>query len=106
MADSSAAIGPIEFGAGRLAPLGVPVVPEVRITARPATAGGGSGVLDAGGDELAKGRVLAADRRPTKQTRPTPGVVHSVAELAVVDQARRALALHHLGHLGPSERRC
>ena len=44
--ENSAAAGPSELGVGREAPLGVPVVPEVRITALPisdgATTGSGS----------------------------------------------------------------
>ena len=37
---SSAAIGSIDFGWERLAPFGVPVVPEVRIVALPGSLGG------------------------------------------------------------------
>ena len=37
---SSAAIGSIDFGCARLAPFGVPVVPEVRIVALPGSFGG------------------------------------------------------------------
>ena len=70
MADSSAAIGPIELGAGRLAPLGVPVVPEVRITARPATAGGGSGVSTRVAMSSPRD-VSSPPPSATKQTRPT-----------------------------------
>jgi hypothetical protein len=40
MTDSSAATGSRFFGCERAAPLGVPVVPEVRIVARPRAAGG------------------------------------------------------------------
>ncbi len=41
--ESIAASGSIESGCLRLAPLGVPVVPEVRITTRPCSAGGSNG---------------------------------------------------------------
>ena len=68
MAESSAAIGPIELGAGRLAPLGVPVVPEVRMTARPATAGGGSGVSTRVAMSCASD--VSSPPSAVKQTRP------------------------------------
>ena len=43
--DSSAAIGSIDFGIEREAPFGVPVVPDVRMIARPCSAGGASGAV-------------------------------------------------------------
>ncbi len=60
---SSAAIGSIDFGCERLAPFGVPVVPEVRIVALPRLLGRGEVGRVAALDQLLELRVVAAPRR-------------------------------------------
>ena len=56
--DSSAATGSSDFGWLREAPFGVPVVPEVRITALPGSAGGDDAGRVAALDQLLERRVL------------------------------------------------
>jgi hypothetical protein len=76
--ENSAAAGSSESGCLRAAPLGVPVVPEVRITTRPFSAGGVRGASDSSAisasirrSEASSG-CLPGSCQATKRLRPAP----------------------------------
>ena len=95
-------------GLVRWAPLGVPVVPEVRITKRGLSGGGvrspvsPSAIRPSSVDlALRRGAVVPGD----DPLHAGLDAAQQVAELLVVDQRLRPLALHHLGQLRAGEHR-
>ncbi len=105
---SSAATGSSDWGCLRLAPFGVPVVPEVRISALPCSGGGERSEVSRG----ARDQVLERAVR-TRLVRLVPGDEALAAlarggehlgELVVVDHHHRVLALRDVGELRPAER--
>src|ERR1035437_181047 len=99
--ENSAAAGSIESGCLRAAPLGVPVVPEVRITTRPFSAG----AAPARDQRLQhRGRAGPARLGPGDEAfaalRARP---HQLGELLVVDDGHGPLARQDVGDLRPRE---
>ena len=104
---NSAAAGSSDSGWRRWAPLGLPVVPLVRMTTRPFWDGGSRSVVS-------PSRMRSSRRGssaglvgvvPRDEPRAAPArVVDEVLELGVVDDRRRLLALGDLGDLRPGER--
>ena len=89
--ENSAAAGSSESGCLRAAPFGVPVVPEVRITTRPGSAGGCRSDVVAARDQLLEQRVAppasapsARSRRRSACARGAPSL-DELGELLVVD---------------------
>ena len=109
MRSSSAAAGSSDLGWDRLAPFGVPVVPEVRMIALPARGGRDDVGAVARLDDLVQGLVLARALDlptvvPADVAQPAPaGVVQDLGELLVVDQRLGLLALADLGQLRAGE---
>ena len=101
--------GPTLSGCLRVAPFGVPVVPEVRMTARPSCSGG---IGDSASADSISSSSVRSLRSPscasgscqaTKRLRRSPGLREQLGELLVVDDRDRLLALDHLGELRPGE---
>ena len=98
-------------GRASRAPFGVPVVPEVRITVRPSSAGGSGGsrrspwldqLLEARQQRVALGGLAHHELR---RSVVRACVAHDLVEVLVVDQHRRLLALITAAS-SPARRRC
>ena len=104
--DSSDTAGSSDCGCAAAAPFGVPVVPEVRITARPArarAAPAGSG-RRAGDQLVERGVVGVLGVVPGDEAlAPLAGVLEQLGELLVVDDRHRLLALDDLRELRAGE---
>ena len=103
---SSAAAGSSVSGWLREAPLGVPVVPEVRITTRPFSAGG---TTSEGSPPSIRSSSIGSStgsepsRQAMKRLRRWRRLGDQLGELLVVDERHRLLALDHVGDLRARE---
>jgi hypothetical protein len=103
---SRAAAGSSDLGWPRLAPLGVPVVPEVRMIALP------SGAVEADPTRVPSGEVLERAVHASRVVAPgrvapaaRAGFLEDSGELVVVDERRGILAPRDVRELRPAERR-
>ena len=103
------ATGSSDSGCLRLAPFGEPVVPDVRITMRPFSAGGTTSEASPPAMRSSSSWSACLASSPsvqaTKRLRRRPASATSVGELLVVDDRLRLLALADLGDLRPREHR-
>ena len=107
---SRAAAGSSDRGCEREAPLGVPVVPEVRMIALPRSLGGRTLVVSPLLDEVLEQWIL----RPAgvgvvpgdESLAPPSRLLDQLVELVVVDQRLRLLALGDVGELRRRRTRC